>query len=112
MLNKDLEVIHNYYNDITENEKEGYYLKYLKKLKKMVTEEEKNKILAKINNIYVNKFIEIMKNNEKDVYLDNLYSNLRITKIIDCAIIQNLIAKNSATYGGNYYVGGKIILLL
>jgi len=112
VLNKDLEVIHNYYNDITENEKEGYYLKYLKKLKKMVTEEEKNKILAKINNIYVNKFIEIMKNNEKDVYLDNLYSNLRITKIIDCAIIQNLIAKNSATYGGNYYVGGKIILLL
>lgn len=113
---KDLEVINSFFDlkneFILKDEKGGYYLKYLKKLKKEITDEEKNRILSKINNKYVNKFIDVMINNGKEKYLNNLYSNLRITKIIDCEMIQNLIAKNSSTYGGNYYIGGKIILLL
>ena len=111
----DLKVLNNYFNYKNEHiieEKEGYYLQYLIKLRKEITEEEKCKVLAKLDNPYINKFIEIMKSNGKENVLNNLYSNLRITKIIDCEMIQNLIAKNSATYGGNYYIGGRILLLL
>ena len=112
---KDLELISDYYHYKEEyvlDGSDGYYLRLFKKLQRSISSDDLKTILNKINNPYVNEFISIMKNSGKEEYLNNLYSNLRITKIIDCSLIQNIIAKNTGTYGGNFYKNGMIILLL
>lgn len=112
---KDLELIDKYMDyryEFVSSDSSAYYRKIYEKLKKDISKEEIVKIINNINNKYIKTFIMIMKNSDKGQYLNNLYSNLRITKIIECSLIQTFIAKNSGTCGGNYYKNGMILLLL
>ena len=96
---------------IIDKDTNGYYLKLYNKTNHSMTNKEQKKILPFLKRDEIKVFINTMKENNKEKYLDNLYSNLRITKIVDSSFIQHLFFL-SGTYGCNYYRKNNIFLVL
>lgn len=89
------------YNDFSLVKDGKNYKALFKKFSKRLPNEKVDELLKKCNNSNIYYFIETMKKNGKEEYLENLYSNLANSKIINNKVLQKLILEKGVT-GGSF----------
>ncbi len=82
-----------------------------KKFNRRFPQEFVPQLLDNINNEFVDSFVAVMKENNKDKYLENLYSNLSNSKIINNKKMQNRFL-GKEEYGGNIITKRNYYLIL
>ncbi len=107
---KNIYLFKNLKETFTIRKNKKYTILY-KKFNRRFPQEFVPQLLDIINNEFVDSFVAVMKENNKDKYLENLYSNLSNSKIINNKKMQNRFL-GKEEYGGNIITKRNYYLIL